>query len=186
MVDCLPGTQIEADFSDPRNLKIIFTGIFASGGLLLSQVSAMSGIELHTIQNWVKRGYCSSPVNKKYTERQFCRLIIINMLKDVMHINDATTLLSKINGHLDDESDDMISDADLYAYFVYSICELFQSGGIPSETEIKAAVKNAVKEYKEPFAGGAKRLEKVLRIMVYAYFSKEFQKKALLGLSEIE
>ena len=58
----LPGTAIENVFSDPK--KTLYS-IFASGGLFLSQVCFVTGIELHTVQNWVKRGFVAPPIEKK-------------------------------------------------------------------------------------------------------------------------
>ena len=49
----LPGTTIEVStFECGISLKM-FEGIFAGGGITLSQVSIMTGIEPYAIQNWV-------------------------------------------------------------------------------------------------------------------------------------
>ena len=48
-----------------------------------------------------------------------------------MQIDRITSLLSYINGHLDDERDDLVSDAELYNDFVNLIiaCGGFRSPG---------------------------------------------------------
>ena len=63
--------------------------MFLAGGIVRSQVSAVTGLESHMIQNWVKRGFLSNPVNKRYSCRQFCRIAIINMLKTTLHWNGS-------------------------------------------------------------------------------------------------
>lgn len=38
--------------------------ITATDGLTLGQVSALTGLEYSTVQNWVKRGFVAHPVQK--------------------------------------------------------------------------------------------------------------------------
>lgn len=83
---------------------------------MLSQVSQLTGLEPHVIQNWVKRGFVSPPRNKRYSRNQFSRIALINMLKDCLRLDQITRLLSYLNGHLDDESDDIIDESRLYTY----------------------------------------------------------------------
>lgn len=180
----LPGTAIEAELSDPKQGMMILDGIFSSGGLVLSQVTRLTGIEPHTVQNWIKRGYCSPPKAKKYSERQFCRLVIINMLKDSMRLPEITELPSKINGQLNDESDDMIGDERLYAYFLSIISRLGASGA-PSSA-VTAAASEALADYEEPFAGGKRRLSRALEVMTCAYYSHRFREKATFLLAAMD
>ncbi|HML45801.1 MAG TPA: DUF1836 domain-containing protein, partial [Clostridia bacterium] len=72
-------------------------------------------LEAYTIQNWVRRGFISPPEHKRYSKRQFCRIALINALKDCMQMDSVTRLLTYINGNLSDESDDLIDDTLLYA-----------------------------------------------------------------------
>lgn len=176
----LPGTSIEADL-EKSDTEYILNSVFSTGGLVLSQVSQLTGAEPYDIQNWIKRGFCTPPVAKKYSRKQFCRIVIINTLREVMNIGEITTLLSYINGYLNDEKDDMIDDDILYVYFVkaLSFTKSF------SDAEVSDAVKKATEDYKEPFAGGADRLRKVLKIMVYAYFSSVIKKKASVMMSSL-
>ncbi len=176
-----PGTLIETDEISAEKARLTFGAVFSAGGLLLSQVSALSGIELYTVQNWVKRGFCSPPSGKKYTARQFCRLLTINMLKDSLTIPEITGLLSSINGQLSDESDDLIADDELYYYFIEVI------SGISSITEkdIDRAVSDVVSGYFEPYAGVRNRLSEVLRIMSYAYYSSVFRRASSALLEKL-
>ena len=118
MVNKLPGTTIEISLQGADSARELLDGIFMAGGLVLSQVSGLTGLEPYIVQNWIKRGFLAPPVHKKYSKRQFCRIAVINMLRDVIQIEKITSLLSYINGRLDDESDDIIDDSELYFYYI--------------------------------------------------------------------
>lgn len=175
MKDVLPGTTLETDWSSPDPLATL-DAVFAAGGLVLSQVSRLTGLEPHTVQNWVKRGFCSSPVAKQYSIRQFCRLVIINLLKDSLSLPQITDMLSYINNSLADESDDAIGDDMLYRYFVTILMHLNRSAA--SEEEIQQTVHRVAASYKQPYPGADKRLERVLQVMLIAYFASRFKEKA--------
>ena len=117
----LPGTTIEARADDAQAL---LQSLFVAGGLVLSQVSLLTGLEPHTIQNWVKRGFLSAPQRKKYSQRQVCRIFIINMLRDSLQIERICQLLSYVNGRLDDEGDDIIDDTTLYLHALSLIAKM--------------------------------------------------------------
>ena len=72
MAQVLPGTTLPLPEEAADNAFSVLTPIFAvsGGGLLLSQLTEMTGLSPTTIQNWVKRGWVSKPVNKKYGELQ--------------------------------------------------------------------------------------------------------------------
>ena len=96
----IPGTVLMATEQDTSHIEERFRAMFLGGGVMLSQVSAVTGLETHTIQNWVKRGFLTSPVNKRYTLRQFCRILNINMLKSALPMEEICGLLQYINGNL--------------------------------------------------------------------------------------
>ena len=102
----LPGTTILCDRQ--ADTSIILDGLFSAGGLVLSQVSALTGLEGYVIQNWIRRGFTTSPQKKLYSKRQFCRLVIIGLLKDSLSISEAVDLIASLNGQLDDERDDLL------------------------------------------------------------------------------
>ncbi len=160
-----PGTTIEVGPSQrgtADSASELLNNIFAAGGLVLSQVSSLTGLEYYIIQNWVKRGFLSPPVKKQYTKRQFCRIAIINILKETLQIDQSVRLLSYINGVLSDESDDLVDDSELYNYYVNLVFS--DDGKTPPEEMVKKTLKN----YEEPIPGAAKRLAKVLLVMYYA------------------
>ena len=78
----LPGTTIETKLTDKDVAKTFLDNIFMTGGLMLSQVVSLTGIEPYVIQNWVKRGFLPRPEKKLYTKNQFCRVAIISALRE--------------------------------------------------------------------------------------------------------
>lgn len=166
----LPGSTLCFDEAFPQGAETLMAALFAGGDLMLSQVSHISGLEPYVIQNWVARGYLPPPVNKKYSRRQLSRILIIHMLRSVLPLDRITSLLSYVNGHLNDESDDTVDDARLYIWLIDCICA--RPGGE------EAALRRCLEEYQEPFPGARKRLEQVLRIMVTANASAELKKQA--------
>jgi DNA-binding transcriptional MerR regulator len=168
----LPGTTLTLKEQDDC-IKTL-DGIFAAGGLVLSQVTALLGVEGYSVQNWIKRQFVSPPVNKKYSRRQFCRLAIINLLKDSLSISEIVGLLSYVNGQLDDESDDIVGDEQFYEYFVTT---LLLSPRRTAES-FEEAARLALADYKEPVEMGKERLISALTIMGVAYSSSVLQRQA--------
>ena len=112
----IPGTVLQADRT--ADIEQQFSAMFLGGGIVLSQVTGITGLEAYTVQNWVKRGFLSPPERKHYSLKQLCRIMNINMLKNVLPMERIVGLLSYINGDLEDESDDIIDDSRLYFMFV--------------------------------------------------------------------
>jgi len=189
----LPGTRIESRSVDPMQAELIMGSIFAAGGLVLSQVSNLTGIEPYTVQNWIKRGFCAPPVAKKYSRRQFSRLVIINMLKDSLEIQDITEMLSSLNGRLDIESDDTIDDSLLYICFLSVLGTL----GIAASDNPATADAGTLEKLELAITRSAEqeaarcsvqcgvnreKLSRVLRVMVNAYLGVYFRNQAKLIL----
>lgn len=164
----LPGMTVE---TSENNAEKILEMLFSSGGLFLSQVCNVTGVEMHTVQNWVKRGFVSPPQKKLYSKRQVCRIAIINMLHTVLPLDTALNLLRYINGNLDDESDDMIDDSVLYIIF----CKIALDGSVNGEN-IKTAIKNSVSQIENPIVKS--RTEAVLEAMYCAYRAAKYKQRA--------
>ena len=113
----VPGTVLEIPRKDAEHIEDVFSAMFLAGGIVLSQVSNITGLEPYTVQNWVKRGFLAPPVRKRYTLRQLCRILNINMLKNALPMERICGLLAYVNGELSDESDDLIGDEELYFMF---------------------------------------------------------------------
>lgn len=162
----IPGTVLQGQTGDAQHIEEQFNAMFLAGGMVLSQVASITGLEPYTIQNWVKRGFLTAPQKKRYTRRQLCRIININMLKAALPIEEVCGLLQYINGDLNDESDDLIDDATLYFLFVRLAAEHRQMNDPQGREQ---ALDRLLEGYQEPVPGAAERVKKVLRIMLTAW-----------------
>ena len=168
----LPGTTLQAPRSEADRAKELFENLFLAGGLTLSQVSSITGLEPYAIQNWVKRGFLPPPKNKRYDLEQLCRIVTINMLKGALTLERICSLMCYINGDLADESDDLIDDAELYFMFVRLAARARHIGG---NQDWEAAISDATASYAEPIPGAKDRVQKVLRLMLMAWISARFR-----------
>ena len=178
----IPGTvlQIQRDHAD--GVEEMFSSMFLAGGMVLSQVANITGLEPYTVQNWVKRGFLSPPQNKRYTIQQLCRILHINMLKDVMTLERICSLLRYINGKLDEEGDDIIDDATLYFLFVRLAA---RSKQLDDQAAWKQAMDEALRDYREPVPGARERIENALRIMLIGNIASKMAQTAERMLDEL-
>ena len=172
----IPGTVIPARGRDGDTAQAQISAMFLAGGMVRSQVAAATGLEAHAVQNWVKRGFLSPPVGKRYTCRQFCRIVIINMLKSVLPMEKICGLLSYVNGKLDIESDDSIDDSQLYFAFLHVAARLRDLA--TDQNALKAAIEESLADYQEPVPGAKRRVEQVLLVMLTAWASAQLQREA--------
>ena len=179
----IPGTVLTCPIEEAAQIRQRFEAMFLGGDIVLSQVVGVTGLESYAVQNWVKRGFLAPPQHKRYTQRQLCRIININMLKSVLPMERICGLLAYINGDLDDESDDIIDDSELYFMFVHLAA---RAGQINDPEAWEKCITQELAGYVEPVPGAAKRVEKVLRIMLTAWASARLQKKAEQMLGELE
>ena len=179
----IPGTALRGSRAEVEASIRQIEGMFLGGGMIRSQLASVSGVEAHDIQNWVKRGFLSSPVKKRYSCNQFCRIVTINMLRTAMPMEKICSLLAYVNGRLDDESDDLIDDTVLYFMFLRLAARARHIGG---KDNWDAAIADILKDYQEPIPGAKERIDKVLRIMLTAWIGVQTIRKAELMLSELE
>lgn len=173
----LPGTVLSVDADRPQAAEEVFSSLFLAGGLVLSQVTQVTGLEPYIIQNWVRRGFLAPPKQRKYTRRQLSRILMINALKSTLSIEQICKLLSYINGALDDEGDDTIDDTELYGAFVL-VAGSVQKHDLTLESEMNRLIADGLKDYKEPIPGAKERIEQALRIMITAWRAAQLQTKA--------
>ena len=178
----LPGTVLKAEAEEASGVESLFAPMFLAGGMVLSQVSSITGLEPYIIQNWVKRGFLSPPQNKRYTLRQLCRILNINMLKGVLPMERICGMLGYINGQLDDDSDDTIDDSRLYFMFVRLAAHAKQ---IDQNQAWQEAIDQVLQDYDEPIPGARERIAQVLRIMLIAYIAARMKEQAEELLTEI-
>ena len=179
----LPGTVLTVPRQNAAQIPEQFRAMFLPGGMVLSQVSAITGLESYTIQNWVKRGFLTPPQNKRYTLRQLCRIMHINMLRSVLPLERICSLLSYVNGQLDCEQDDMIDDTDLYFIFVglaANTRELYRA------EDRDAVLEEALADYQEPIPGAKIRVKETLRIMLTAWLAARMTQEAERMLLQLE
>ena len=179
----IPGTAIRGDRTDVEASIRQIEGMFLGGGMIRSQLASVSGVEAHDIQNWVKRGFLPNPVNKRYSCRQFCRIVTINMLRTAMPMDRICSLLTYVNGKLDDESDDLIDDTVLYFMFLRLAARARHIGGKDSWD---TAIADILSTYDEPIPGAKHRIDQVLRIMLTAWIGVQTIRRAEQMLSELE
>lgn len=175
--ELIPGTVTPYGSLEGSTFAIFGQMISAAGGLTLAQVCSLTGLEGSTVQNWVKRGFVSNPVKKKYHKRQLARILIINALRDCMQLEQTVQVLKYLNGDVEDESDDRISESELFDRFCSVTRELDIESGI-SRAKIDAAVNAAVKDVQRLHPDSAQRCRRALSIMVYAFAASRFKQEA--------
>ena len=57
----LPGTVLQIPKEEADRVPELLSPMFLAGGLVLGQVSSVTGLETHMVQNWVKRVFCRLP-----------------------------------------------------------------------------------------------------------------------------
>ena len=179
----IPGTVLTAAERDGAAVEAQFRAMFLPGGMVLSQVSAITGLESYTIQNWVKRGFLTNPDRKHYSLRQLCRIININMLKGVLPLPDICSLLGYVNGQLDNEADDMIDDSDLYFMFVRLAA---RSKELYKAENRDTVLDQELSDYQEPVPGAKQRVKEVLRIMLTAWLAARMAQETTKMLNNLK
>ncbi len=178
----LPGTTLSCDSAEIEHIHKQFSSMFLAGGIVLSQVCAVTGLEAYMVQNWVKRGFLPSPQAKRYNLNQLCRIININMLKKVLPMERIVGLLSYINGSLDDTSDDLIDDSKLYFMFV-RLAVLSRT--LHNRQEVEAAIEGVMESYDSCVPGAGERVKKVLNVMLTAWAAAQMHELAERMIAEL-
>ena len=178
----IPGTTLTGLRENADRVDGLFQSMFLAGGLTLSQVASITGLEPYTIQNWVKRGFLPPPQGKRYDMEQVCRIINMNMLKGTLHLDQVCSLMTYINGSLEDESDDLVDDTQLYFMFVRLAARARQVGG---DKEWEDALQETVADYAEPVPGAREKLLQVLRIMLTVWAANTLRTAAEKMIGEL-
>lgn len=171
----IPGTTLEGLRENADRTDGLFASMFLAGGLTLSQVSAVTGLESYTIQNWVKRGFLPSPRGKRYDMEQVCRIINMNLLRGALPLEQICSLMTYLNGCLSDESDDLVDDTMLYFMFVKLAARARYIGGCKDWDE---ALLEITEDYAEPVPGAREKLIRVLKIMLTVWVSNTLRTTA--------
>jgi DNA-binding transcriptional MerR regulator len=178
----LPGTVIALDRGEASRVDKIFGSMFLTGGMTLSQVCNLTGLEAYMVQNWVKRGFLTPPRQKHYDKEQLCRIININMLRGILPMERICSLLSYVNGHLDDTSDDIIQDSQLYCIFVGLAVRARE---LDNREACRRIIDEQLANYVEPVEGAKERVTKALEIMLTAWLAAKMRSAAEKMLEEL-
>jgi len=138
----------------------------ATGGLSLSQVCAVTGLEGSTIQNWVKRGWVAHPNGKRYEEVHIARILIINALKECIKLEHIALLMEYINGP-DQKGPVIIKESELFNF----LCEALGRMGKAQDSSrggVEAVVDSVTRSYSGPKPDSRPRIRKALALMMYA------------------
>ncbi len=176
MPNTYPGMTVEVTKLEKGSSRILFDGVFAAGGITLSQVSVMTGLEPYQIQNWVKRGFVTSPVKRLYSKKQFARIVIINMLRESLQIDKICELIRIIGGKPNDESDDLISDDELYHRYV----DMLAGSKVNplNDASVSEAALLAAAQCEERVPNSKMQLAHIFEVMVYAHTAATLRKKS--------
>lgn len=170
MSTTFPGTTIEALSLEKGSSRSLFDGIFATGGITLSQVSIMTGLEPYLIQNWIKRGFVGHPVGRVYTREQFARIVIINMLRDTVQIEHICRAIGEML------ADGTVQEDALYHCYVDMVAGGYINVSDPrAVTEAAEAISRDI-EPRGPH--GRKLLCRMLAAMLYAHTAAQLRTMA--------
>ncbi len=177
MMKYIPGTVLDFDSSRSSHAFDVIKPLFAfTNGVTLAQVREITGLETSTIQNWVKRGWVPSPINKRYGQRQIVRIMLINSIRRAMQIENVINLMAYINGDVEDTSDDVVSDEVLFNEFCKAVYLCEKSRTMDNEA-IGTVVGEQVLHIPRLDETGQVKLKKTLVIMVLAYMAGQIKDK---------
>ena len=180
----IPGTTMKfTEQARESAFSLISPVLEATGGLTLSQLSKLTGLEGTTIQNWIKRGWVAATKGKKYSEKQILRILLINMLRKAMKLEDIANLMHYINGDVEDTTDDIIDDILLYDILCRIIFTAEDEGAFDSE-HIRSLVANEIAENNKDILDSDK-LRKAMYVMVMGYRSGYLRTEMEKGLEVI-
>lgn len=176
MLNNIPGTALPWNEGLSKDaFAVLFPVLSVTKGLTLSQLKELTGLEGTTIQNWVKRGWVESPTGKRYGEQQIVHIILINMLRNSMQLEKIIALMKYINGEVDDRSDDIIPDRELFSVMcsVISQVEKIQT---TNKDEIRQIIETELTDYTGPNVDSKEKLERAVLCMTLGFMSAEIKK----------
>lgn len=179
----IPGSTLQIKREDSARVDGLFQSMFLTGGLTLSQVTSITGLEAYAVQNWVKRGFLTPPQRKHYDMDQVCRLLTINTFKSVLPMERICELIGYVNGQLDNRSDDIIRDSELYFLFVKLAGRARDFGDTEEALRI---IDETLTDYREPYPGARQRVAKALRVMLIAWLAARMRQQTEALLDEME
>lgn len=175
---CYPGSVIEITKQDGK--EFIDNIFAATSGLVLSQITELTGVLAPTVQNWVSRGWLSRPKAKKYGKDQTARILIINLLRATMSLENISKLLYYLNGDPEDLSDEVVPESVLYGY-IFSLTQAEEEGVGLTELSIG----RITGDYTEKISGAKERLNTALMIIGCEYSAGRLLERSQSMLSRL-
>ena len=179
----LPESGISLFSNGDKGFTKISMLLEATGGLSLSQVCAVTGLEGSTIQNWVKRGWVAHPKGKKYEEIHVARILIINALKECIKLEHITLLMSYVNGS-GDESEHIIKESVLYNYLCDALSKLGDADDL-SQSGVEAVVETVISDFSNPAPFARFRIRKALSVMIYACVCTDVKRRTETMMEQV-
>ncbi len=169
----IPGTTLKfTEQARDEAFSIVSPVLDATGGLTLSQLSKLTGLTGTTIQNWIKRGWVASTQGKKYSRKQVLRILLINVLRDSMKLEDIAKLMEYVNGDVEDTSDDIIDDDVWYNILCRIIFTAEDEGAFNSDSVKKLINRELEKCTREIHIHSDEyKLHNAMFVMIMAYRS---------------
>ncbi len=181
----IPGTIMEKKkMGDVTGMEFLNKIFYITDGIMLSQIREICGIDGSTLQNWTKRGWVSSAKNKRYDKDQLARILIINMMRDSMQLDRIAGLLAYVNGNVNDTSDDIIPESELYDYLCHLIDYLVRDEATV-DGNIYDLISKELDSYEERGTGARRRLERACGIIIMAYYATLVRQHASLMYDEV-
>ena len=180
----LPGTATAYIDRGGKGFSKIEMLLEATGGLSLSQVCAVTGLEGSTIQNWVKRGWVAHPKGKRYEEIHIARILIINALKECIKLEHISMLMSYVNSSAVGESDDFIKESELYNFLCEAL-RMMGQGDDHSRGGVETVVEALTKDYRGPKLDSRVRVRKALSLMIYACVCTDVKRRTETMMGQI-
>jgi len=180
----LPGTATTYVDHSEKGFSKIEMLLEATGGLNLSQVCAVTGLEGSTIQNWVKRGWVAHPSGKKYEEMHIARILIINALKECIKLEHIALLMNYVNGSPADKKSFIIKESDLYNL----LCDaLGRMGKVHDQSRggVEAVVEILIRGYRGSKPDSTDRIRKALTLMIYACVCTDVKRRTESMMKQI-
>ena len=178
----LPGTAMTYADKGEKGFSKIEMLIEATGGLSLSQVCAVTGLEGSTIQNWVKRGWVASPKGKKYDDVHIARILIINALKECIKLEHIDMLMRYVNEVAHGEN--IIKESELYSFLCSALAVLGRADDL-SRSGVEAVAEAVTKDYVGPKPGSRITIRRALTVMIYACVCTDVKRRTEMMMKDI-
>ena len=170
----IPGTRLKKrenpDDKSYVGLDFLSSVFSVTSGLVLSQIKELSGVDAPALQNWIKRGWVANPVNRKYNIDQVARILLINMLRPALMLEQIAYILDYVNADVggDPANQGYLHESVLYD-LVCKVIDLCIDEDSFKTKNLELYISRALREYNYLSEEKRKRLKKALNAITIAY-----------------